>query len=303
MQVKQTAEQLYPVFVYIQSHLADDLSLEQVAGQADLSPFHFHRLFHGLVGETLKQYTQRLRLEQAAYHLKIQDASILDVALNAGFNNHETFSRAFKRWFGVPPKQFRQSFGRSTQDNGSTVRDYLNKLATDFQLSRVTIKKLNPLPVAFIRNLGPYVDVDVSLFERLQTWADREGHFTGENLFLGVGHDDPNITAIEKVRFDLCLAVSEPFRPDGEVGFQTIGGGYFAAASYIGPFGPTLEAAYFQMVQQIMTLENIEFIGLPAIEIYQTTNINPAYALNHTEILLPVRPLNNQSSSQLAVAS
>ena len=295
MKANQTAEQLYPVFVYIQSHLADDLSLEQVAGQADLSPFHFHRLFNGLVGETLKQYTQRLRLEQAAYYLKIQDASILDIALNVGFNNHETFSRAFKRWFGVTPKQFRQSFGRSTQEQSSAVRAYLNKLATDFQLSRVTIKKLNPIPVAFIRNLGPYIDVDLSLFERLQTWADRKGYFNGENLFIGVGHDDPSITPIEKVRFDLCLTVSEPFRSDGEVGFQTIGGGYFAAASYVGPFGPTLEAAYYQMFQQMMAIKNIEIIGLPAIEIYRTTNINPEYALNHTEILLPVRPLNGRA--------
>lgn len=296
MQTNQTAEQLYPVFVYIQSHLDNDLSLEQIARLADLSPYHFHRLFHSLVGETLKQYTQRLRLEQAAYHLKIQDASILDIALNAGFNNHETFTRAFKRWFGVSPKQFRQSFGRFTQDSSSPVRAYLNTLTTEFHLSRVTIKKLNPIPVAFIRNLGPYTEVDVSLFERLQTWADREGHFTGENLFLGVGHDDPNITPVDKVRFDLCITVSDPVRSEGEVGFQTIGGGDFAAVSYIGPFGPTMEAAYFQMFQQIMKIRDIEIIGLPAIEIYRTTNINPDFALNHTELLLPVRRLAKQEN-------
>ena len=263
-----------------------------MAQEADLSPFHFHRLFQGLVGETLKQYTQRLRLEQAAYQLKIQDASILDIALNVGFNNHETFSRAFKRWFGVSPRQFRQSFGRSTQQQTSAVREYLNTLSTEFQLSKVTLRKLNPLPVAFIRYLGPYIDFDLSIFDRLQNWADREGHYNGENIFMGVGHDDPTITPVEKIRFDLCLTVPEPFRGDDEVGFQTIEGGYFAAASYIGPFGPTLEAAYYQMFNEMMQLKNIEIIGLPAIEIYRTTNINPDYAINHTEILLPVRPLN-----------
>jgi AraC family transcriptional regulator len=289
MQASITTEQLLPIFIHIQSHLADDLSLEQVAGQADLSPYHFHRLFHNAVGETLKQYTQRLRLEQAAYHLKIQDASILDIALNAGFNNHETFSRAFKRWFGVSPRDYRLSFGRALQDKSTAGRTLLNKLAADFQLSRVTIKKLNPLPVAFIRHLGSYLAVDVSLFDRLQQWADRKGLYTGENLFLGVGHDDPNITPINKVRFDLCLTVPEPFRADGEVGFQMLSGGYFAAADYVGPFGPTLEAAYFQMFQEMLKMKNIEIIGLPAVEIYRTTNITSAYALNHTELLLPVR--------------
>lgn len=294
MQANITTEQLLPVFIYIQSHLADDLSLEQVAKQAELSPYHFHRLFHGAVGETLKQYTQRLRLEQTAYHLKIQDAPILEIALNAGFNNHETFSRAFKRWFGVSPRDYRHSFGRALHDRSTAVRALLNKLATDFQLSRVTIKKLNPLPVAFIRHLGSYLTVDISLFDRLQTWADREGCYTGENLFLGIGHDDPNITPIDKIRFDLCLTVSEPFRANGEVGFQTLDGGYFAAADYVGPFGPTLEAAYFQMFKEMLTMKNIEIIGLPAVEIYRTTNITSAYALNHTEILLPVRPLRNK---------
>jgi AraC family transcriptional regulator len=156
------------------------------------------------------------------------------------------------------------------------------------------LKKLNAIPVAFIRHLGSYLTVDLSLFDRLQSWADREGFYTGENLFLGVGHDDPNITPVDKVRFDLCLTVPEPFRAGGEVGFQVIGGGYFAAASYVGPFGPTLEAAYFQMFQEMLTMNNIEIIGLPAIEIYRTTNINPDYALNHAEILLPVRPLGKR---------
>ena len=289
MQAAVTTEQLLPVLIYIQSHLADDLSLEQMAGQADLSPYHFHRVFHSAVGETLKQYTQRLRLEQAAYHLKIQDASILDIALNAGFNNHETFSRAFKRWFGVSPRDYRESFGRALQDRRTAVRTLLNKLATDYQLSRVTIKKLNPLPVAFIRHLGSYLTVDVSLFDRLHQWADREGLYTGENLFLGVGHDDPNVTPIDKVRYDLCLTVPERFRAAGEVGFQTLSGGYLAAADYVGPFGPTLEAAYFQMFQEMLKMKNIEIIGLPAVEIYRTTNITSAYALNHTELLLPVR--------------
>jgi AraC family transcriptional regulator len=247
------------------------------------------------VGETVKQYTQRLRLEQAAYHLKIQDASILDIALNAGFNNHETFSRAFKRWFGVSPRQYRQSFGRSWQDRGAAVRTLLNQYTADFQLSRVTIKKLNPIPVAFIRHLGSYHDVDLSLFDRLKSWADREGYYTGENLYLGVGHDDPSITPLDKVRFDLCLTIPEPGQGEGEVGCWIIEGGHFAAASYVGPFGATIEAAYFQMFQQMAQMKDIEIIGLPALEIYRTTIINPNYALNHTEILLPVRPLGGKT--------
>jgi hypothetical protein len=49
-----------------------------------------------------------------------------------------------------------------------------------------------------------------------------------------------------------------------------------------------------QIFEAMMGMNNIEIIGLPAIEIYRTTNINPDYALNHTEILIPVRPLGGK---------
>src|SRR5688572_33406729 len=101
-------ERLLPVLVHIQANLDQDLSLEALANRVRLSQFHFHRLFRSAVGETLKQYTQRLRLERAANRLVFNDAPILDVALDSGFQSHETFSRQFKRRFLVSPKDYRQ---------------------------------------------------------------------------------------------------------------------------------------------------------------------------------------------------
>src|SRR6185436_9440037 len=101
-------ERLLPVLVHIQANLDQDLSLEALANRVRLSHFHFHRLFRSAVGETLKQYTQRLRLERAANRLVINDGAILDVALDSGFHSHETFSREFKRRFKVTPKDYRR---------------------------------------------------------------------------------------------------------------------------------------------------------------------------------------------------
>lgn len=287
---QQTAA-LLSVLAYIQSHLSEDLSLEQLSEKGTLSPYHFHRLFRDIIGETPKQYTQRLRLERAAFHLKIQDATILDIALNLGFQAPETFTRAFKRWFGVTPKQYRHSYGRSLHQQLQTKATILNKLATEASYSKLSIQKLKPIPVAFIRYLGAYVDVDALQFDRLIGWADANGLYTGDNLLLGVGHDDPTITPTEKVRFDICLSVPEPFQAKENVGFQTLPGGCFATLSYIGPWDAGLEQAYSLLFQQLMQKKNIEIIGLPAIEIYRTTRINPAYALNETDIYIPVRKL------------
>lgn len=282
-------QKLIPTLVYIQTHLDGDLSLDNVAQIGELSPFHFHRIFQETTSETLKQYTQRLRLESAAYQLKIRNDSILDIALNNGFQNHETFSRAFKRWFGVSPKQYRLSYGRIPANPAPSK--LLNKLTTQYQLSNITIQTLNPLPVAFIRHLGAYTDVEVSRFAELQTWIDMNGFNTGDNLLLGIGHDDPSITPIEKVRYDMCVSVSESFSPDREIGYQTLPSGKFAMASYVGPFGPTLENALGDLFYKLTQRQDIILIGLPLIEIYRTTQINPAYMLNHTDIYIPVQKI------------
>ena len=79
------------LFVHIQAHLDEDLSLEALSAKASLSPAHFQRTFQKLVGETPKNYVARLRLERAAFRLLIHDATLLDIALDCGFQNHETF--------------------------------------------------------------------------------------------------------------------------------------------------------------------------------------------------------------------
>src|SRR5262245_26979638 len=92
----------------------DSLTLSTLAARAGWSPFHLHRAFHAMVGETPKQYTLRLRLERAAARLITSDDAVLDVALATGFNSHEVFTRAFRRVFGRTPAAYRAGFRRAT---------------------------------------------------------------------------------------------------------------------------------------------------------------------------------------------
>src|SRR5215470_4720408 len=95
-------------------------SLTTLASRAGASPFQLHRAFRALVGESPKQFTLRLRLERAATRLANRDASVLEVALSAGFNNHEVFTRAFRRHFGMSPSDYRAS---ALRDALPVVRD------------------------------------------------------------------------------------------------------------------------------------------------------------------------------------
>lgn len=94
---------------YIEQHLADPITLAELAANVHLSPFHFHRIFTQYSDETLKAFVTRFKLERAAIYLVlVTDKSLTEIALNYGYNDVSSFSRAFKRHFKVSPTQYRK---------------------------------------------------------------------------------------------------------------------------------------------------------------------------------------------------
>ena len=72
------------------------MSLDKIAKSAAFSKYHFHRIFHSIIGEPLNQYILRLRVEKAAHLLTETQLSITEIAYKCGFSNSSAFSRAFK---------------------------------------------------------------------------------------------------------------------------------------------------------------------------------------------------------------
>ena len=295
MQVQQPVIQ---ALLHIQAHLDSDLSLDSVASDVGVSPFHFHRLFQDTVGETLKSYTQRLRLERAALHMLLHDATVLDIALANGYQTHETFTRAFKRQFGMTPSQYRKAHPSLRTDDGKNEiarkqQEVINRYAGIYQLSTVRTVKLRPIPVVFLRSYGPYDKVDPSLYDDLVAWASARGLIDTDPLLLGMANDPPGITPEDRLRFDCCLMMRDPIRPEPPFGYQEIPGGHYAFASYVGPFDMTMEAAYVEITKAVMAMRRVELLGVPSIEMYQTTHIDTSKRLHHTDIYMPVQLLDN----------
>lgn len=211
---------------YIVDHLEDPLPLETVAEVAYFSPFHFHRVFKLLMGETINEFVRRLRLERAlvmrTHHPK---RSLTEIALACGFASSSDFSRSFKQRYGVPPSVFDIETFR-TQRRGE-----LEAMAGDpgqrYQLKqlpegenpdgfKVQLRELPARTVAYIREMDPYrPGIVKGAAERLIAWAETSGFADGQ--WLGYMWDDPGIVALKDCRYDVGVEV--PYvDPEGEIG-------------------------------------------------------------------------------------
>lgn len=281
------SEALLDVLVHIQANLDGNLSLDALSQRAGLSAWHFHRAFKAETGETPASYVTRLRLERGAFRLQIQDASVLQIALDCGFNSHETFTRAFQRAFGKSPTAYRASrhHQRAREHHASS-----QPVTTPhpFALSATKVVRLREAHLAFVRHVGPYEDVPDTLFSELEKWAQRQ-QLAGQRIWMGIGHDAPSTTPAHRLRFDAALIVPAPFKPAGRIGCQTLPVGDFALTTHVGSYA-TLPAAYAAIFPRAVSLPGHAFVGLPAIEIYRSGKVDARLRFNETDICLPVTP-------------
>ncbi len=290
---KLYAERLLRVLVFIQQHLDEELPLEALARVAHFSPYHFHRIFRGMVGESLKEHIRRLRLERAAQRLKHTDRSVLEIALEAGFQTHEAFTRAFRTLLGCSPSQFRSDSNAALAAHGIHYQGDVETTAVslisgDGEMD-VKIEHLDPLRVAFVRHIGPYHEVGKA-WETLCTQLGKEGLLGPDSRFVGVCYDDPEVTAPEKIHYDACVTVDENFEPQGEVGVQTLPGGTFAVLTHIGPYD-RLNQTYAELFGRWLPSSGRELRSEPSLEFYMNDpeSTEPEDLL--TDIYAPLEPL------------
>ena len=102
-------EQIQKTVDYIEDHIGEIISVEELAEIACLSPFYFQRLFHRLVKCPVAEYIKLRRIALAKEALHNSKRKVLDIALSYGFSTHEHFSRTFKNTFGISPTEYRKA--------------------------------------------------------------------------------------------------------------------------------------------------------------------------------------------------
>ena len=280
-------ERLLRVMVYLQNHLDDPLSLEDLAKVACFSPYHFHRIFRGVVGESVKEHVRRLRLERAAFRLTSSSRSVIEIALDAGYDTHESFTRAFGRMFGMSPSAYRRDY-RSSAVSQTAASMWQRQPATTIGDVTVEVRfeTRQPTRVAFVRHVGPYRECGVA-WQKLGSFAAQQGWFSPDILRIGISHDDPDVTVPDKLRYDACLTVNHAFKATGDIGVQDISGGQYAIVTHRGPYD-TLEETYRQLFREWVPTSGRELSSAPCFEVYHNDPSTTRPADLVTDIYVPL---------------
>ncbi|WP_303317186.1 AraC family transcriptional regulator [Flavivirga abyssicola] len=223
------------VFEFIDENLESDLSLKTVSGIAFFSPFHFHRVFKFVTGETLNGYVTRRKIEKSALDLLHKNITTTELAHKYGFSDNSSYSRTFKKYFGVSPTAFkRENPNRHSKirqlksKNGQEYPDYEKYICIIDNLkkwtkmnAKIEIKQTPKLNLAGVTHVG--VNGIEKVFEKLAKWAITKGLFkNSENKMGRIFYDSFKVTAPDKVRMSIFLTTNEPFKAEGEINKLTI---------------------------------------------------------------------------------
>jgi AraC family transcriptional regulator len=236
---------IHKVQDYIQQHLGQSLSIEELSDAAGFSKYHFSRIFQGMLHEPLAHYVNRIRMENALFLLAHRaDKNITDIAYELGLSDSAVFSRAFKNYYGVSPRQYRNEYSKNCKDSfllSEYNKDTAKKEWKDnpFPVTgQITIENLEQKQVAYVRHTGTYETLAKEYANMVQTLFDcaQKQHLLvqGQNCVLAMYHDNPEFGDESQFRTSLCLTVPEDIRiqEDGVVGAMKLEGGLYAVGHF-----------------------------------------------------------------------
>jgi AraC family transcriptional regulator len=267
------------VTAYIYDHLDDDLDLQRLADVAAMSPWHWHRVYSAMRGETVAAAVKRLRLQRAANELANSNAPVEAIARRSGYDNVQSFTRIFAEAYGMPPARYRQQGSHTAfnaAENGAPRAHYDIRVVT-----------LAEMHVAVEDHVGPFIDIGQA-FDRLF------GRLTGQGLLsqgvrmVGIYPDDPNAIQSERLHSQAGAILGADIPPD--VRSATIHGGDYALLRHKGPYAD-MHAAYLWLFGTWLPQSGREAADAPVLEEYLNSPRDTAPIELLTDLYLPLLSL------------
>lgn len=235
------------VLDFIENNLDKELPLDYISRISYYSPFHFHRIFTSIVGETINEYINRKRIEKIASVLMDgSDTPITELAYSYGFKSGSSFSRAFSSYYGMSPTEFKQK----GSDKYSKIRKVDSKIGKDIitferyicgvnnikkwidMNAQIEVKEMPEQNLVYIKHVGEFDKIG-EVYGRLFQWAGPRGLLNSPDLkTITVYHDDPKVTELSKVRQSAGITIDREVKVDGEVSKMMVPKGKYAVGRF-----------------------------------------------------------------------
>jgi len=252
------SRRLERVIAHIGAHIDEPLDLERLAGVACFSPYHFHRIYRAMTGETAADTLRRLRLHRAAGELVEGHPAIERIARRAGYGSVAAFARAFRAGYGIPPAAYRKQ--------GRLVLPSPLPNATETAMYDVSVRDLQPARLAALRHTGSYLEIGTT-FERLFAWAAGRGLMGPLTRAIGVYYDDPDGTPAEALRSDAGISVGPDVTLDNGMRILEVAGSRHAVLHHQGPYAE-LNKAYRWLYREWLPQSGEHCADRPIFEEY-----------------------------------
>ena len=212
--LKDYQQRVFEAMNHISEHADKNLSLEEIARITHFSKFHFHRIFKLFTGETIADFTRRIRLEKAANLLFFNpEQNITTIAYECGFSSSQNFAKQFNRHFGVSPTYFRQNIKKQDvlgiiNEKAGTHHKQLpvSSNVKKYQSMNVIIQSRPSFKIAYLRFIEAY---DTKTTKRcIRKLIDiLNEHDLKFSSIIGIVWDNPEITLLDKCRYDIGVKI------------------------------------------------------------------------------------------------
>lgn len=262
------AARIERVLMHIAEHLDDVLDLDHLAGIACFSPYHFHRLFVAMTGETVAEAVRRLRLHRAAVELNRMATPLPRVARKAGYGSVAAFTRAFSSAHGLPPAAYRrlgQDLRPAPPAAGASTMPPRRALRTALSYD-VTIETVPAIRLAALPHEGDYQEIGKT-FDRLFAWAGGRGLLGAATRSIGVYYDDPTSKPARELRSEAGITLPGGTGLGPDMHWLDVASGRVARLVHKGPYAD-LDVAYAWLYHTWLPNSGLEPGEAPCFEEY-----------------------------------
>lgn len=268
------------VIDYINRHLYDNPGLKKLAEQANMSEFHFHRIFKVIIGENVGEYIGRIRLEDIAHRLRMTKSNLQDIADRTGYGTKHALSKAFRKHFGISPSVYRKQ--------SVDIFPFFKKKRTVDKLIP-EIRQVEEKRVVYIRIMDWYGAPEsyTRAWSQLGKFATKNKLLKSDTEYIGLSFDDPTITPPDKCRFYACFTTKDEIKPAGPFGIQLIKGGQYAVFTHHGAYQNLIDS-YFYIYVTWLPDSGYRLSGTMSFEKYVNSLHNAKEEDLITEIYVPV---------------